>query len=222
MMEANLGHPPRTIVWPYGRYTGPALQVARELGFAFALTLEPEPAYTSDLHAIQRYFPTGRPSLGDIVRNLRFEPQRPLTRRIACVTLDALATAGSGRQQDEVLGHIIEGLRALGTNAVVIDANAALPSAAAPLGAVYFPTKLDVGQIMALAGGLRAEGWLRPDVSGRVAFSLPVEPEQQIEALRQAQRQGASAFALCPKAPMLPPSAALAAAFSAATYPYRP
>jgi poly-beta-1,6-N-acetyl-D-glucosamine N-deacetylase len=358
MMKANLGHPPRAIAWPYGRYTGPALQVAKELGFAFALTLEPEPAYTSNLHAIQRYLPTGRPSLGDIVRNLRFEPQRPLTRRIACVTLDALATAGSGRQQDEALGHIIEGLRALGTNTVVIDANAALPSAAEPLGAVYFPTKLrplrmdvlgratwqirtragsdvflhlplaasaavvgkanvprlfadmlryarpdgvvidmpvptargaivadrpenirarraalnpnrldgparlglatyraaaaidprlrlmlameqpagppdwadiallppseDVGQIMALAGGLRAEGWLRPDVSGRVAFSLPAEPEQQIEALRQAQRQGASAFALCPKAPMLPPSAALAAAFSAASYPYRP
>jgi poly-beta-1,6-N-acetyl-D-glucosamine N-deacetylase len=358
MMEANLGHPPRTLVWPFGRYTGPALQVAKELGFEFALTLEPEPAYTSDLYAIQRYFPSDRPSLEDIVRNLRFEPERPLTRRIACLTLDALATAGSGRQQDEVLGHVIEGLRALGANTVVIDANAALRSAAAPLGAVYFPTKLrplrtdilgratwqirtragsdvflhlplaasaagvgkanvprlfadmlryarpdgvvidlpvptalgaivadrpenirarratlnsnrldgparlglatyraaaaldprlrlmlamqepagppdwadiallppsqDVGQITALAGGLRAEGWLRPDVSGRVAFSLPVEPEQQVEALRQAQRQGASAFALCPRAPMLPPSAELAAAFSAATYPYRP
>ena len=45
---------------------------------------------------------------------------------------------------------------------------------------------------------------------------------QQVEALRQAQRQGASAFALAPSQPTLPPSAALAAAFSAATYPYRP
>ena len=358
MMESNLGRPPRAIAWPYGRYTGPALQVAKDLGFAFALSLEPEPDYTSDLYAIQRYIPTGNPSLADIARNLRFEPDRPGKRRIACLTLDALAAAGNGRRQDEVLGHIIEGLRALGTNTVVIDANVALPSAAAPLGAVYFPTKLrplrmdllgratwqirtragsdvflhlplaaaaaavgkpnvlqlfadmlryarpdgvvidmpvptapgaivadrpenirarraalnpnqidgpvrlglasyraaaaidprlrlmlavaqpagppdwadiallppseDVGQITALAGGLRAEGWLRPDVSDRVAFSLPVEPEQQIEALRQAQRQGGTAFALCPKPPMLPPSAALAAAFSAATYPYQP
>jgi biofilm PGA synthesis lipoprotein PgaB len=358
MMQANLGQPPRAIAWPYGRYTGPALLVAKDLGFAFALSLEPEPAYTSDLYAIQRYIPTGRPNLGDIARNLRFEPDHPGKRRIACLTLDALAAAGSGRRQDEVLGHIIEGLRVLGTNTVVIDANVALPSAVAPIGAVYFPTKLrplrmdllgratwqirtragsdvflhlplaaaaaavgkpnvpqlfadmlryarpdgvvidmpvptalgvivagrpedirarrealnssridgpvrlglasyraaaaidprlrlmlamtqpagppdwadiallppseDVGQITALAGGLRAEGWLRPDVSDRVAFSLPMEPQQQIEALRQAQRQGATAFALCPKAPMLPPSAALAAAFSAATYPYRP
>jgi poly-beta-1,6-N-acetyl-D-glucosamine N-deacetylase len=358
MMEANLGRPPRVIIWPYGRRTGLALQVAKDLGFAFSMNLDPEPASTSNLDAIQRYYPAGNPSLADIVRALRFEPQRPRTRRIACVTLDALAAAGNGRQQDEELGHIIEGLRTLGANIVVIDANAALPSASAPLGAVYFPTKLrplrmdllgratwqirtragsdiylhlplaasmaavgtanaprlfadmlrharpdgvvidmpapttpgaivadrpeeirarrtalnpnrldgparlglaayraatviyprlrlmlamerpagppdwadvallppseNVGQIVALAGGLRAEGWMRPDVSGRVAFSLPVEPEQQIEALRQAQRQGASAFALCPKAPMLPPSAALAAAFSAATYPYRP
>ena len=358
MMEDNLGHPPRAIVWPYGRRTEIALQVAKELGFVFSMNLVPEPASTSNLDAIPRYYPSERPSLEDIVRALRFEPQRPHTRRIACVTLDALAAAGSGRRQDEVLGRIIEGLRALGANIVVIDANAALPSAAAPLGAVYFPTRLrplrmdilgratwqirtrassdvylhlplaasaaavgkanvprlfadmlryarpdgvvidmpvptapgaivadqpwdirarrsalnadrldgparlglaayraaagiyprrrlmlamahpagppdwadvallppseDVGQMIALAGGLRAEGWLRPDVSGRVAFSLPVEPEQQVEALRQAQRQGASAFALCPKAPMLPPSAALAAAFSASTYPYRP
>ncbi len=358
VMEANLGKAPRTLAWPYGRYTGIGLQVAKEVGFAFALTLADEPAYASESYAIRRYYPTGNPSLGDIVRNLRFDPLRPHTLRIACVTLDALASAGSGRQQDELLGRIIEGLRALGTNTVVIEASAALPSEAAPLGAVYYPTKLrplrkdvlgratwqirtragsdvylhlplaasaaavgkanvprlfadmfrfarpdgvvidmpvppapaaivadrpedirarraalnpnrladparlgfaayraaaaidprlrlmlameepagppdwadiallppneDAGQIAALAGQLGAEGWLRPDVSGRVAFSLPVEPQQQVEALRQAQRQGASAFALCPEAPTLPPSAPLAAAFSASTYPYRP
>ena len=62
MMETNLGHPPRAIVWPYGRYTGTALQAAKELGFAFALTLDPEPASTSDLDAIRRYYPAGRPT----------------------------------------------------------------------------------------------------------------------------------------------------------------
>src|SRR5262249_9623996 len=72
------------------------------------------------------------------------------------------------------------------------------------------------------AARLRAEGWLRPDVAGRVAFSLPLDPERQIAALRHAQREGASAFALCPQVPALPPAPALSAAFSAATYPYRP
>src|SRR4051812_24760033 len=72
-----------------------------------------------------------------------------------------------------------------------------------------------------VAERLRAEGWLRPTAAGRVAFRLPVQPELQVEALRRAQRQGASGFALCP-GPTLPPSAALTAAFSSATYPYRP
>jgi hypothetical protein len=84
------------------------------------------------------------------------------------------------------------------------------------------PSSANVEEITALANRLRAEGWLQPAVAGRVAFTLPVDPEQQIEALRQAQRQGASAFALCPTAPPLPAPDALSAAFSAATYPYKP
>src|SRR5215469_2356790 len=142
MMAAKLGRPPRTIVWPYGRYTGPALEVAKQLGFSFAVTLTPEPAYTSDLFAIHRYDATQNPNLGDLVRNLRFEPERPRTERFACLTLDALAAAGSGPPQDDALGHIIEGLRALGANNVIIDANPALPAPDAALGAVYFPTRL--------------------------------------------------------------------------------
>ena len=54
--------PPRAMVWPYGRYTGSGLEVAKALGFTFAVTLEPEPAYTSDLFAINRYFPSQIPA----------------------------------------------------------------------------------------------------------------------------------------------------------------
>jgi poly-beta-1,6-N-acetyl-D-glucosamine N-deacetylase len=115
IMAAHLGHSPRAIVWPFGRYSGPALDVAKQLGFTFALTLEPEPAYTSDLYAIHRYFPSRNPTLADLARNLRFDPDGPTTRRIACLTLDGLAAVGAGTPQDEALGQIIEGLRALGT-----------------------------------------------------------------------------------------------------------
>jgi peptidoglycan/xylan/chitin deacetylase (PgdA/CDA1 family) len=356
-MAANTGRAPRALVWPFGRYSGPALEVAKQVGFTFALTLEPEPAYTSELYAIHRYFPSQNPSLGDIARNLRFEPDRPATRRIACLSLDALASASPGAAQDEALGRIIEGLRALGTNTVVIDANVALASPGAPLTAVYFPNRpvplridllsratwqirtragsdvflrlplhaaaaavgeanvpalfadmmrraasdgvaieapaqpaariavdlpgdirarrarldpaaldartrlalaayraaaaidprqrlmlvmdeaagppdwADIGLMPplrdaaatgALAQRLQAEGWLQPEVSGRVAFTLPADPNRQVDALRAAQRRGAAAFALCPETPALPPAAALSAAFSAATYPYRP
>jgi len=353
-IAANAGRAPRAIVWPFGRYSGPALAEAKAVGFSFALTLEPEPAYTSDLYAIHRYFPSLNPSLGDLARNLRFDPDYPATRRIACLTLDALANAAPGAAQDAVLGTMIEGLRSLGANMVVLDAHAGPLAPGAPLGAVYFPNTLlpvradllsratwqlrtrggadvflrlpldsaaaavgeaavptlfgdmarytaadglameatvaghriagdlpgvirarraaldpatldpsvrravlayrgaaaidprlrlmlaspdgpadwtdmallapspDATATAALARRLRSEGWLRPDVAGRVALSLPADRGQQVEAIRQAQRHGASAFALCPQAPSLPPPAALATAFSAATYPYRP
>ncbi len=357
LMTANLGRAPRAIVWPYGRYTGPGLEVAKQLGFGFSLTLEAEPAYTSDLFAIHRYFPSRNPSLDEIADNLRFDAPQPRTRRIVCLRLDAMAAMGAAAQE-EALGHLIEDVRQLGATTVMIHAYAALPSPDAPLGDVFFPTSLrplradllsrvswqlrtragvivythlpvdpaaaavgaqhvaalyadmakytvtdgitfdlesiparpavvpflpgetrarraalnlsaftghdrllleayratakidprqrlmvtlkapgpppewadfgllpptrDVAETADLARRLRAEGWLRADAAGRITFALPAEPELQVEALRAAQRQGASAFALCPDQPALPPAPALSAAFSAATYPYRP
>jgi peptidoglycan/xylan/chitin deacetylase (PgdA/CDA1 family) len=356
-LAANLGRAPRAMVWPYGRYSGPGLDVAKELGFSFAFTLEVEPAYTSDLFAIHRYFPTGNPSLGEIADNLRFNAPQPRTRRIACLRLDAMAAMGAAAQ-DEALGHLIENVRKLGANTVIIHAYAALSSPGAPLGGVFFPTSLrplradllsrvswqlrgragvdvythlpvdpaiaavgaqyvaalyadmakytvtdgiafdlesmpahpaivrslpgeirarraalnlsaftghdrllleayratakidprqrlmvtlnapgpppewvdvgllpqgrDAAETADVARRLRAGGWLRPDAADRIAYTLPAEPRLQVEALRQAQRLGASAFALCPDQPGLPPAPALSAAFSAATYPYRP
>jgi len=83
------------------------------------------------------------------------------------------------------------------------------------------PATRDVAETVALATRLRAQGWLRPDVAGRVVFTLPSDRALQVEAMRKAERLGASAFALCPP-PALPPTPALAATFSSATYPYRP
>lgn len=357
VMEARLGRKPRSIAWPYGRYVGPALEVAKSTGLSFSLDLEPEPSSSADPYAIHRYYPSGDPTLGDIVGYLRREVVAAPRVRIACMALDAMAAAGDGKAQDEVLGRMIEGLRELGASTVVIDANAALASPTSPLGGVYFPTALrplgkdilgratwqirsrtgadvylrlplgsataavgeanvprlyadmirharadglvldlpdvasgavapdrpgeirarraaleaggldaraalaleayraaasidprvrlmiEVGrpegppewadiallppggnasQVQAQARHLRAEGWLRPDSAGRVVISLPEGSRVQVSALQLAQRQGAAAFALCPRPPELPPAAKLSAAFSSATYPHRP
>jgi hypothetical protein len=84
------------------------------------------------------------------------------------------------------------------------------------------PPSADARQAAALVTRLRAEGWLRPGAAGRLAFSLPDDPGARLQSLRFAQRQGASAFALCPTPPPLPPEPLLARAFSAASYPHRP
>jgi hypothetical protein len=87
---------------------------------------------------------------------------------------------------------------------------------------VVSPATAGADALAQQATQLRAQGWLRPDLAGHSVLGMPVQPAAQVDGLRRAQRQGATGFALCPGMPALPPSAALAAAFSAATFPYRP
>ncbi len=138
----HTGRPPRALIWPFGRYSGVALEAAKEAGFRFAFTLDPEPADAARPFNIPRYFPTRDPGLGEIADNLRFLPPEPSTVRVACLRLDNLAAAPIGPAQDAVLGHLIEALRGLGANTVVLDASAPRPGPDAPLGAVRFPTPL--------------------------------------------------------------------------------
>jgi peptidoglycan/xylan/chitin deacetylase (PgdA/CDA1 family) len=344
-MARELGRAPRALVWPFGRYSGAAVEEAVAAGFRFALTLNESPADARRPLEISRYFPTLNPSLGELATNLRFDVARPETVRVACLGLDELAaTPAAG--QDEKLGRMIEDLRSLGANKVVIAGNAALTAIGATVDSVYFPSArlpmradllsrvtwqirsragaevylylpgvpppdlmaemvrhvpadglvleaptaagtraaivrgeprlkrqtlnpatLDpaVRQVLltyraaaqvdpqlrlmlaipelggppdwadyvllpaasnaagtiAQARSLRAEGWYRPDLAGRVILTLPKPTGERVEALRGAQRLGGAGFALCPQAP-LPADRALASAFSSATYPYRP
>ncbi|MEI6200861.1 MAG: poly-beta-1,6-N-acetyl-D-glucosamine N-deacetylase PgaB [Enhydrobacter sp.] len=344
-MAAELGRPPRTMVWPFGRYTGPALDEARKAGFTHALTLDPEPADTSQPFAIHRYFPNRNPPLGEIADNLRFDVEYPESVRIACLKVDSLA-AVQGAAQDEALGRVIEQIRALGPNKVVIDGFAEPPAGAAPTEA-YFPNHLwpvkadilsraswqirsragadvfvrlpanappelwadmlrrvpadgiaveagalpaamtdasktsirrrraaldpatldpqsaralqafraaasiapglrlllsvpvlagpvdwadytmgppagDAAALEADARALRAKGMLRPDIAGHSVLTLPSAPGQQRRAILAAQRQTASAFALCPGNTPLPADPALISAFSSASFPRKP
>ena len=87
---------------------------------------------------------------------------------------------------------------------------------------VLLPPVPDATALGAEAFDLRAQGWLKPELAGHVILGMPTKPASQVDGLRLAQRQGATGFSLCPYVPTVPPSAALAAAFSAATFPYRP
>jgi len=118
LMQAHLGRPPRAIVWPYGRYSGPALQGARDAGYSFALTLEPAPSDASRPMEIARYFASQDPKLDTMARALRFADPDPPARRVAC--LEAGALAG-----EAALGHAIEDVRALGANIVVLGKDGA-------------------------------------------------------------------------------------------------
>jgi peptidoglycan/xylan/chitin deacetylase (PgdA/CDA1 family) len=123
LIAREIGRAPRAIVWPYGRVSGPALEEAKAAGFSFGIDLNAAPADAGHPLLIPRYFPTLNPGFGAMAESLRFDMQRPETVRAACVALDALA-AVAGPEQDDRLGRMIENLRALGANKLIVDGRA--------------------------------------------------------------------------------------------------
>lgn len=168
LMSRELGRPPRAIVWPFGRYNDDATEVARELGFEFGLTLDPEPGDARRPMALARYLPTRDPALGTMVASLRFDDVLPAARRFACVDPVRLWSADA-TEADAQLGLAIERLRTLGANAVVIDAAVVAPDGR--LGAAWFPTR----ELPLAADLLARVAWQMQTRAGVTAYArLPV------------------------------------------------
>lgn len=121
LMRQQLGRAPRALVWPFGRYSGPAEAAANEAGFQFVLTLDPEPADTSRPMSIPRLFPSRDPTLASLAEGLRFDDPTPVTRRVVCLALDSLPN-------NDAVGRTIEAMRRLGANTVVLDPGSTRPS----------------------------------------------------------------------------------------------
>jgi biofilm PGA synthesis lipoprotein PgaB len=66
LLASRLGKKPRAIAWPFGRYNGTDIEVAKASGFTFALTLDPEPADVARPMALSRFLPTNDPKLATI------------------------------------------------------------------------------------------------------------------------------------------------------------
>jgi peptidoglycan/xylan/chitin deacetylase (PgdA/CDA1 family) len=115
------GLEPHVIIWPFGRYSGLALQEATAIGFDQMFTLEAAAADARRPFEIPRYYPTRDPDLGEMLQDLKFESSGfPV--RAACVDLAPIAAARDPEEQDALLGRMIEDLRRLGPNIAIIDA----------------------------------------------------------------------------------------------------
>ena len=137
VMTRELGRAPRAIGWPYGRYTQAAVEVAKELGFQFALTFDPELASASRPFAIARFaLSTGAP-LPSLVERLRVGDTLPRVQRIVRLRPSSLWRPDPA-ETERLLGAAIERVRLLGANTMVIDAVEPGPDGRP---AAWFPTK---------------------------------------------------------------------------------
>jgi hypothetical protein len=217
LMRTNLGRTPRALVWPFGRTSGPALAAARDAGFTFALNLEEGPADPAQPMSLARMFPAGNPRLPMLAEGVRFSDPAPVTRRVICLSLDAIAR-GDAAARDAALGTTIEAVRALGANTVVLDPAVAAPAGGA-MGAVYFPTRhrpLAADFLSFAAWQLRSragvEMFLRADLRAIAAAVGPAAvPEVVQDMVRVAPIDGLL---------IDPPGALLAAGSGARIAPY--
>ena len=120
-MARELGQAPRAIAWPFGRYSMMAVDVARELGFSWALTMDAGPSTARMPMTVARHFPSADPSLDTLAAMVSNDISFPSAQRWVCLD-PALLWTGDAATTDERLGRAIERYRTLGVTGVVIDA----------------------------------------------------------------------------------------------------
>jgi biofilm PGA synthesis lipoprotein PgaB len=136
VMTRELGRAPRAVAWPYGRYTQSTVDIAKALGFRFALTFDPEPASASRPFAIARFsLSTGSP-LPPLVERLQAGDMLPRVQRFVRLRPSSLWRADPA-ETERLLGAAIERVRTLGATAIVIDAVEPSPDGHP---AAWFPT----------------------------------------------------------------------------------
>ena len=115
----ELGVAPLGITWPYGRYDGPALEIAAELGMRVYLTLDDEPTSLVAWPRINRATFRDYRKLADLGNLLTFRDFRKRQWRFVSVDLATFADKTSAEQARLIfeLGQRVELLR---VNAVVL------------------------------------------------------------------------------------------------------
>lgn len=139
LIKANTGRAPRIMVWPYGRDSGEAVAVARELGMPFTMHLDGgENPVSEDGSRIRRHLVIDNPALNDFIRMVE-KGTPPQPQRVLHVDLDYVYDADA-RQQQANLDKLIDRVRALRVSTVYLQAFAD-PDGNGQADAMYFPNR---------------------------------------------------------------------------------
>lgn len=114
----ELGKAPRAFIWPYGRYSLKTIEIARSLGYRFALNLNDEPSSVKEPMEIARYLPERNPGLNAMLTDLAHQPGFAPAARLLGIDIRQVWSPQAS-QFDRQLGQLIEDVRKLGPTAVV-------------------------------------------------------------------------------------------------------
>ena len=176
----ELGTAPRAMVWPFGRYSKAAADMAQALGFSFALTLDEGPASAARPMAISRHFPSGAPTLDTLASMADNNTTLAAVQRWVCVD-PAKFWTGNAAADDQRLGLAIERLRTLGATGVVIDAAQTGPDGR--LTGAWFPNS-----VLPVQGDVLARLTWQLQTRAGVATYVYLPAGQALTTLGDAQR----------------------------------
>jgi len=138
IIAQRTGHRPRSIVWPYGSYSQPAIEIAAQLGMPITFGLEVGLNSIYDLQAVRRILVMDSSHLADLVTSL-LQADKPPPIRVAHVDLDYIYDPDPA-QQERNLGHLLDRIKALQINTVYLQAFAD-PDGDGNADALYFPNR---------------------------------------------------------------------------------
>lgn len=138
LIEQKTGKRPRVMVWPYGKFNIPAVDIARDLGMPITLTLEDGVNSSRDISAIRRYLVLGNQRLNDFVWQIyNFKKKGPF--RVVHVDLDYVYDPDPV-QQERNLGILVDRIESLKVSAVFLQAYAD-SDGNGTADALYFPNR---------------------------------------------------------------------------------
>ncbi len=168
-MQRELGKPPRALAWPFGRYTSEGEEEARDAGFEFTLTLDPEPGTPGDLPLVPRLLPVRGQNLAQVITEFTSRSQTFAAVRLVRLDPESLPWRDPAAFE-KALGAVLERTKKIGATWVVVDAAARGPSG--KLEAAWFPNR----GLPVKADVLSRIVWqLRTRSGVAVAISLPVD-----------------------------------------------
>ncbi|MBN2428999.1 MAG: poly-beta-1,6-N-acetyl-D-glucosamine N-deacetylase PgaB [Deltaproteobacteria bacterium] len=138
LIQEKTGKRPRVMVWPYGKFNLPAVQIARDLGMPITLTLEDGANYSTDISKIRRYLVSGDQKLNDLVWQIH-NIKKTGPYRVVHVDLDYVYDPDPV-QQEKNLGLLIERIEKLKISAVFLQAYADADGNGTA-DALYFPNR---------------------------------------------------------------------------------
>jgi biofilm PGA synthesis lipoprotein PgaB len=139
LIESRTGKRPRVMIWPYGRDSLQAIEVARELGMPVTMRLGGGLNELKDgLARVKRDLVVRNPPLRDFIPMVSKAPQ-PRPERVIHVDLDYMFDEDGGQQQGN-LDRLLDRIKALRVTTVYLQAFSD-PDGNGQADALYFPSR---------------------------------------------------------------------------------